>query len=134
MRRRLIEALTYPRLLVLKIIEDRDCPHDSLFEALDERCFQCELNKECHWVRCLDDFADFDDKPDYTVNASLRYGIRLVESLHDKLQHDETLCTCEPCSWVRDAQRLTEEFEVRLSPNPYREKPIPQLGKRGKVA
>ena len=89
MRRQLIEALTYPRLLVLKIIEDRDCPHDSLFEALNERCFKCELNKECHWVRCLDDFADFEDKPDYTINASLRYGIRLVETLHNELHHDD---------------------------------------------
>ena len=120
MRRQLIEALTYPRLLVLKIIEDRDCPHESLFEALDERCFQCDINKECHWVSCLNDFADFEDKPAYTINASLRYGIRLVESLHAELKHDETLCTCEACSWVRDAQRLTEEFELRLTSNPHR--------------
>jgi hypothetical protein len=121
MRRQLIEAITYPRLLVLKIIEDRDCPHDSLFEALDERCFRCELNKECHWVRCLDDFADFEDKPDYTINASLRYGIRLVETLHEKHEHDETVCTCEACSWIRDAKRLSEEFEQGLAPNRYRE-------------
>jgi hypothetical protein len=121
MRRQLIEAITYPRLLVLKIIEDRDCPHDSLFEALDERCFRCELNKECHWVRCLDDFADFEDKPDYTINASLRYGIRLVETLHQKYEHDQTVCPCEACSWIRDAKRLTEKFEQGLAPNPYRD-------------
>ena len=120
MRRQLIEALTYPRLLVLKIIEDRDCPHNNLFEATSERCHQCDMNKECHWVSCLDEFADFADKPDYTINASLRYGIRLVESLHSELRHDETRCTCEPCSWVRDAQRLTQEFELNLPPNPYR--------------
>ncbi len=121
MRRQLIEALTYPRLLVLKIIEDRDCPHECLFEASEERCFQCGINKECHWVSCLNDFADFADKPAYTINASVRYGIRLVESLHDELQHDETLCTCETCSWIRDAQRLTEEFELSLEPSPYRQ-------------
>ena len=121
MRRQLIEALTYPRLLVLKTIEDRDCPHESLFEALDERCFQCELSKECHWVSCLNDFADFADKPDYNINSSLRYGIRLVESLQDEPLHDKTLCTCETCSWVRDAQRLTVEFELSLAPNQYRE-------------
>jgi hypothetical protein len=121
MRRQLIEALTYPRLLVLKSIEDRDCPHESLFEALDERCFQCDINKECHWVSCLNDFADFADKPDYTINASLRYGIKLAESLHDELQHDDTSCTCEACSWVRDAQRLTEQFDLSLAPSPYRQ-------------
>lgn len=120
MRRQLIEALTYPRLLVQKIIEDRDCAHDSLFEATSERCQQCDINRECHWVCCLDDFSDFTDKPTYTINASLRYGIKLVESLHSELRHDETLCTCEACNWVRDAQRLTEAFEEHLVPNPYR--------------
>lgn len=127
MRQQLIEAITYPRLLVLKIIEDRDCPHDSLFDALDERCFNCELNKECHWVRCLDDFADFEGKPDYTINASLRYGIRLVETLHKKSQHDDPACTCERCSWVREAKRLTEEFEQSLAPNRYRDTPTNDL-------
>lgn len=120
MRRELIEALTYPRLLVLKIIDEQDCPHDSLFEATCERCHQCDMNKECHWVSCLNDFSDFSGRPAYTINASLRYGIKLVESLHVELHHDETLCTCEACSWVRDAQRLTEEFEEHLQPNPYR--------------
>jgi hypothetical protein len=81
MRRQLIEALTYPRLLVEKIIEERDCPHDSLFHATSERCHQCDVNSECHWVNCLNEFSDFKDKPEYTINASLRYGIKLVESL-----------------------------------------------------
>ena len=120
MRRQLIEALTYPRLLVQKIIDERDCAHDSLFEATSERCHQCDINRECHWVCCLDDFSDFADKPTYTINASLRYGIKLVESLHSELRHDETLCTCEACCWVRDAQRLTEAFEENLAPSPYR--------------
>lgn len=121
MRQQLIEALTYPRLLVLKIIEVQDCSHDSLFDVTSERCHQCDLNRQCHWVRCLNEFADFQDKPAYTINASLRYGINLVESLHSELRHDESVCTCEPCSWVRDAQRLTEEFELKLAPNPYRQ-------------
>ena len=114
MRHQLIEALTYPRLLVQKLIESRDCPHDNLFEATSERCHQCDLNRDCHWVCCLNDFSDFKDKQDHTINASLRYGIKLVESLHSKLRHDESTCTCEPCTWVRDAQRLTEEFDAHL--------------------
>ena len=125
MQRQLIEALTHPTLLVLKIIEDRDCPQDSLFDALSERCFQCDINKECHWVSCLNDFADFAEQHTYTINASLRYGISLVETLHGEFQDEKTLCTCESCSWVRDARRLTEEFELSLAPNPYRETPIP---------
>ena len=120
MRRQLIEALTYPRLLVQKMMEEDDCPHDSLFEATSERCHQCDLNRECHWVSCLNDFSGLEDKAIHTLNASLRYGIRLVETVHSELRHDETMCKCEACTWIRDAQRLTEEFEVHLAPNPYR--------------
>ncbi|NIL93303.1 MAG: hypothetical protein GTO71_02420 [Woeseiaceae bacterium] len=120
MRQRLIGALTYPRLLVQRIIDGRECPHDSLFQATSAHCRQCNVNSECHWVNCLDEFSGFADKPEHTINASLRYGVRLVESLHSELHHDETLCTCEACSWVRDAQRLIEEFEENLLPNPYR--------------
>lgn len=120
MRRQLIEALSYPRLLVQRIIDVKDCPFDSLFEATSERCHQCDVNRECHWVACLNDFGSFSEKPTYTINASLRYGVKLVEALHSELHHDETVCTCESCSWVRYAQRLIEEFEEDLAPNPYR--------------
>ena len=58
MRRELIEALTYPRLLILKIIDAQVCEHDSLFEATSARCHQCSMGRECHWVSCLNDFED----------------------------------------------------------------------------
>jgi hypothetical protein len=68
----------------------------------------------------MSDFSDLEDKAIHTLNASLRYGIRLVETVHNELRHDETMCKCEACTWIRDAQRLTEEFEAHLAPNPYR--------------
>lgn len=114
MRHQLIEALTYPRLLVQELIDERECPHENLFEATSVRCHQCDINKDCHWVSCLNDFADFDGKQNHTINASLRYGIKLVETLHSELRHNESMCTCEACTWIRDAQRLTEEFDAHL--------------------
>ena len=50
MRRQLIEALTYPRLLILKIIDAQDCDHDSLFDATSARCHHCSMGRECHWA------------------------------------------------------------------------------------
>jgi len=117
MRRELIEALNYPKLLVQELIDQRDCHHDNLFEATSERCHHCELNRDCHWVRCLNDFAGFDGKATHTINASLRYGMSLVEALHSESRHDETSCTCEACVWIRDSQRLTEAFDERFSVN-----------------
>jgi len=121
MRRQLIEALSYPKLLVQKIIAERDCPHDSLFEATDDRCHHCDIGRECHWAKCLNDFDNFDGKATHTINASLRYGRKLVESLHSELRHDETTCKCEACMWIRDSQSLTEAFDARFVVNPYRQ-------------
>ena len=106
MRRQMVEALAYPRLRVLQIIEQRDCPQDGLFEPTSSHCQECDLNRECHWVRRLHEFSNFDDKPAHTINASLRYGIKVVESLHPEPKQEASECTCEACSWVRDTRRL----------------------------
>ena len=120
MRRELIEALNFPRELVLKIIDQRDCPHESLFKASDDRCQQCGLGRQCHWVSCLKEFGDFEGKATHTLNASLRYGIDMVGTMHSKLRHDQSACDCEPCVWMRDSQRLIDEFDERFATNRYR--------------
>lgn len=114
MRRQLIEALTYPRLLVLRLIEEGNFPHESLFAATGERCNHCEPKNECNWVNCMRDFRNFDKKTTETLSVSLREGIKLVEALHSELRHDETTCTCETCNWIRNAEHLTEECEHHL--------------------
>ena len=114
MRRQLIEALTYPRLLVQRLIEEGNCPHESLFDATGERCNHCDSEKECSWVNCMRDFRKFDKKTTETLSVSLREGIKLVEALHNELRHDETTCTCETCNWIRNAEHLTEECEHHL--------------------
>jgi hypothetical protein len=121
MRRQLIEALSYPKLLIQEIIREQDCPHDSLFEATDDRCHHCDIGRECHWVNCLEDFDNFEGKATHTVNASLRYGIKLVGQLKREMRDHESMCNCEACTWVRDAQSLTEAFDVRFLVNPYRQ-------------
>lgn len=122
MRQLLIEALAYPQQLVLKFTDQHDCPLDSLFDATSERCQQCDLNQECHWVNCLDDFSNFRGKPAHTINASLLYGLKLVKSIHSERQHQSATCACETCTWIRSAQQLTERFETQLQPNRYRHK------------
>jgi hypothetical protein len=121
MRRQLIEALSLPKLLVQKIIAEQDCPHDSMFEATDDRCHDCDLSRDCHWVSCLNDFANFEGKATHTINASVRYGINLVEHMHRELGHDQSSCECETCVWIRNAEGLTKAFDARFVVNPYRE-------------
>jgi len=114
MREKLVEALIYPRLLVMNLIEEGNYPHESLFAATGERCHHCDLTGDCGWEKCLQDFRHFEDKTTEDLSASLREGIRLVESLHNELRHDETTCTCETCNWIRNAEHLTEECEHHL--------------------
>ncbi len=114
MRRQLIEALTYPGLLVRQLIEEGNYPHESLYQATGERCNNCDLTGECGWPKCLQDFRHLEEKPIEALGTSLREGIKLVESLQSELRHDETTCTCETCNWIRNAEHLTEECEHHL--------------------
>ncbi len=74
MRRQLIEALTYPKLLVRGLIEDGNFPHQNLFEATGERCNHCDLTGNCGWENCLQDFRNFDEESteDLSVVACAR--------------------------------------------------------------
>ena len=114
MRPQLIEALTYPRLLVRQLVEEENYMHKSLFEATGERCHHCDLTGECSWANCFQDFRHFEDMTTEALSESLREGIKLVESLQSELRHDETTCTCETCNWIRNAEHLTEECEHHL--------------------
>ena len=115
MKRRLIEALTYPRLFVLDNIDPENCPHDGLFEASSDRCHECGLQQHCHWLTCLNSFAGLADKPLHTVNASLLYSIDLIEAHVENIQHDPTNCDCESCTWIREARQLAAEFSSNFA-------------------
>ena len=114
MRRQLIEALTYPGILLKQLIEEGNYADKSFYDATGERCHVCDGGAGCGWDLCLSDFTHRDDKSDEELAESLREGIKLVEALHNHLRHDETTCTCETCSWIRNAEHLTEEFEHHL--------------------
>ena len=114
MRRQLIEALIFPKLLVRQMIEGGNFEHKNLFEATGERCNHCASDEACGWQDCLQDFRDYEHETTEELSDSLREGIKLVEALHRKLRHDETTCTCETCCWIRNAEHLTEECEHHL--------------------
>lgn len=114
MRHQLIEALMYPRKMVEELIAEGNFQHENLFEATGERCNHCDGSGDCSWTTCLQDFRHFDDMSTDQLGATLREGIKLVESLFNELHHDETSCRCETCNWIRNAEHLTEEVEHHL--------------------
>lgn len=114
MRQQLIEALLYPRKMLEELIESGNYQHKNMFEATGERCAHCEGSGECGWEHCVEDFQKLSEAPEAVLSASLREGIRFVESLHKHLRQDETTSTSEYCNWIRNAEHLVEEAEHRL--------------------
>ena len=114
MRRQLIEALAYPAIMVRQLTEAGNSPHKSLYQATGQHCHRCDPNAECTWTTCLRDFRHLEEKSTKFLSETLREGIKLVEAMHNELRHDETTCTCETCSWIREAEHLTEECEHHL--------------------
>jgi hypothetical protein len=92
-----------------------DCPHDSIFDPAWDRCRNCGLGQECHWLSCLNDFSELSNKPVHTLHASLLFSIKLIEAHIDQLQHDARYCDCEPCSWTRHAHDLSRSYTGRCA-------------------
>ena len=115
MRRRLIEALTYPRLLVLQDNPPGDCPQNGRFESSCERCRECDLGQECHWLSCLNNFNDLAEKPIHTRHAAGRDSINLIGMRNEQMGHESEGCSCESCNWVRDAEVLSTEFSTKFT-------------------
>ncbi|MEE8495236.1 MAG: hypothetical protein V3S21_02060, partial [Xanthomonadales bacterium] len=111
--------LTYPRLFVLDEISLQDCPQDSLFDTACEQCHSCSLRQECHWLSCLDSFADFSRMPAYTMHASLLFSTSLIDERCRELKHDPDACSCESCRWMRDARQLAREFQMDRPDNQF---------------
>ncbi len=114
MRQKLIEALSYPAIMVRQFDESGTYPGESLFDATGQRCHSCEGDGGCSWERCLKDFRQFEKQSDQFLAETLREGIKLVEALHSELRHDETTCHCETCIWIRNAEHLLVETEHHL--------------------
>ena len=62
MRQQLIEALTFPKILVRQLIEGGNFEHKNLFEATGDRCSHCDPTNGCGWENCLRDFRKLDEE------------------------------------------------------------------------
>lgn len=114
MRRQLIEALTYPRILLLANQDVEDCPQNRYFNPAHRACQRCEQGEECHWLNCNDEFSVLARKPMETLFESLLFCIDYVDAQCSRENHNTRRCVCESCAWVRMARRLA--WAYRSSP------------------
>jgi hypothetical protein len=112
MRQRMLEALAYPRSFVMDNIDLRICPHDGIFELFCDHCQKCDLRQGCQWLGYLKKGEALNSEPTYTIHATLLFGLGLIEENNQSMQHDPEACSCESCTWARDAQQLDQEYRT----------------------
>jgi hypothetical protein len=124
MRRRIIEALTYPRLLLMSNLDAEECPQNLFFNPLHKACQHCEQGEECHWLNCNDEFSVLVKKPLETLYDSLLFSIDYVDVQCARAGHNVRRCACESCHWIRSARRLASEY--RDGGRSRADRPVPQ--------
>ena len=110
MRQRIIEALTYPRIVLLANMKLEECPHQLYFDHKDARCQNCEQGQECHWMNINDEFSVLARKPMDSLYESLKFCIDYVSAQRNHEGHNVKRCACESCQWVVSAQRLASDY------------------------
>ena len=110
MRRRIIEQLTYPRMLLLANLHTEECPQNRYFNPAHNACQHCEQGEECHWLNGNDEFSVLAQVPMEMLLESLSFCIDYVDAESTRAYHNVRRCTCESCAWVRRARRLSQEY------------------------
>jgi hypothetical protein len=110
MRRRIIEALTYPRIMVLDNLHAAECSQHLSFNIGHEGCKYCEQRDECHWLNINDEFSVLAQRPMDSLYESLQFCIDYVNSQCTYANHNARRCACESCHWVRSARRIASDY------------------------
>jgi len=117
MRRRIIEALTYPRMILLANLDAEECPQQLLFDPVHQRCQICEQGEECHWLNINDEFSVLAQKSMDSLYESLKFCIDYVFAQCTNASHNVRRCPCESCHWVRTARQLESDYRHMRQPH-----------------
>ena len=110
MRRRIIEELTYPRMILLANLDVEECTQNQFFNPAHDACQRCEQGEECRWLNRNDEFSVLAQLPMETLFESISFCIDYVGAQNTVANHNVRRCACESCTWVRKARRLAWEY------------------------
>jgi hypothetical protein len=102
---KLVDLLIFPKQLLLKEINARNCIHNAEFCMCDIKCWDCDLGREC--FELIGKQGGFGLKSSQEVCLK-RIGIA-QKYIHNKLknwQHDRMTCDCDACNWLRNTTRI----------------------------
>lgn len=110
MRRRILEELTYPRIMMLANLDVEECNQNQYFNPAHEACRRCEQGEECRWLNRNDEFSVLVQMPMEVLLESIFFCIDYVGAQNARANHSVKRCACESCDWVRRARRLAWEY------------------------
>jgi hypothetical protein len=114
MRQRIIDALAYPRILVLANLDADECPQNLYFNPAHQTCRHCRQREECRWLNRNDEFTMLSAKPIEALYESLLFCIDFVNAQSAYANHNTRRCDCESCQWVRQARKLAWEYSQSI--------------------
>jgi hypothetical protein len=111
MRRRIIEALTYPRMLMISRMDLQDCPMHRYYSADQQACQTCDQGGECHWLNSNEEFSVLIEQPIEALFEAFVFSIDYVDAHISRDGHNFRHCTCETCTWAKDARHLERRYK-----------------------
>jgi len=103
--KKLVDLQIFPRQLLIKEINARNCKYNAEFSLYDKKCWDCDLGREC--FELIGEFGGLD------LDSSLRVCLKRIEIaqtyVHCKIKnlyHDRVTCDCGACNWLRKTTRI----------------------------
>jgi hypothetical protein len=78
-RQRIIEALTYPRMLMTGHLDEEGCPLNLYFDQDHESCRYCDKGDQCHWLNRNDEFS--------MLNPALGCAMHVISCVSARARH-----------------------------------------------
>ena len=117
MKRKIIEAMTYPRMLMMSRWDSDDCRLNHFYSPSHPDCWTCEQGTECQWLNSNDEFTVLANQPRDVLLKALRFSIDYVDTNVSSKDHNARRCVCESCRWLRNSRRMAREYEDRSARN-----------------
>ena len=116
MRRKILDALAYPRQVAKANVRLSTCPHSGFFKVMDSTCQQCSKNYECDWLNSTDQFHDLAGRPMEFLYRALTFGIDYVDARNTLAGHEGQGCECDSCDWISNARGVIREYSKISTP------------------
>ena len=100
--------LDYPRWVIEREVDFTHCRYDGSYESSDDGCTNCHFGTACRWLNMQQPAPTASDPLPELLNA-LDAAVDYLRSTGRENAAHERKCTCEACTWLRDAKRFLRQ-------------------------